>query len=377
MGEVDARELGARIRAARERAGLKQGELGQVVDLDRTAVNKIEGGLRKVTALELSEIAIALGVRMSSFFADPVPAIVSHRAAAGVQVADSNVDRHLSRLADDVEFLASLCPEELGLNNSEELRRTLPQTRLASTTDAEQLASNVRGLVGLDPDQPVLDIVDRAASIGLLVFSADMGPDTPDAGTILLRQGGVGLVNSHSKLGRRRLAAAHELGHYLAQDDYTVDWRIAGQSGTTEARLDRFARAFLLPSAAIAATWASYAKAHELREAAVLAGSEFRVDMATLARRLLELSAVSEVEADAIRNVTTTQTDIVEFGLVVPLDLSGTSLPRPFQKAVLRAFRDERISRERALELLQDTFRDDDLPSLRPRRDDEIWKFVS
>lgn len=377
MGEVDSRTLGIRIREARERAGLKQGELATVVDLDRTAVNKIEAGARKVTALELSDIARALGVRMSSFFAEPVPAIVSHRSSQGLDTADSNVDRLLANLAADVEFVGSLAPEELGLSDLDARVSGIPFPHPSSMSDADQLALKTRELLGLDAVQPVYDVVARAETLGLLVFSADLGVDAADAGTILLRQGGVSLVNSHNKIGRRRLAAAHELGHYLVADEYTIDWRVADQGGEMEARLDRFARAFLLPEAGVRAAWSRYVEVHDLREIAVLIGSKFRVDMTTLARRLQELNLVGGDDAAAIRKIATTQADIVEFGLHVPSDLEGTSLPVSFQKAVLRAFREEWISRERALDLLQDTFNDSDLPAVRARREDEIWKFVS
>lgn len=60
-GRGGREDAGARVREARELAGLTQGELASRVNLDRTAVNKIEGGIRKVTALELSDIATALG----------------------------------------------------------------------------------------------------------------------------------------------------------------------------------------------------------------------------------------------------------------------------------------------------------------------------
>ena len=63
-----------------------------------------------------------------------------------------------------------------------------------------------------------------------------------------MREGGVCLVNSHNKVGRRRLALAHELGHYLLQDEYTVDWRVTDGGVGLESRLDRFARALLLPA---------------------------------------------------------------------------------------------------------------------------------
>ena len=374
MAELDERALGARIREARERAALKQGELGALVGLERTAVNKIEGGVRKVTALELSDIASVLGVRMSSFLAGPVPALVSHRSSQGLDTADSKIDRLLASIAADVEFVHSLAAEELGLPADEGETLQRPST----LADADHLALQVRDLLGMDARSPLHDLVDRTASIGLLTFSRDLGVDTADAGTILLRHGAVSLVNSRNKVGRRRLALAHELGHYLVADEYTIDWRVTDlpSGGDIESRLDRFARALLLPEPGLTAAWDQH-RARDLRETAVVLASEFRVDMATLARRLEELSLVDRDGAFLIRGTTTTRADIVDLGLFVPMDLEGTSLPLPYQKAVLRAFRDEQISQERALELLHDTFAEDDLPSLRPRREDEIWNFVS
>jgi Zn-dependent peptidase ImmA (M78 family)/transcriptional regulator with XRE-family HTH domain len=373
MAEVDEKMLGVRVREARERSGLKQGELAQLVSLDRTAVNKIECGVRKVTALELSDIAAALGVSMSSFFSEPIPALISHRSAQGLDTADSKIDRLLANLAADVEFVDELAPGELALPGDDVVSLSPPRT----SSDADALAAATRAKLGLADTEPVYDLVGKAAAMGLLVFSADLGVDTADAGTILLRRGGVSLVNSHNKVGRRRLAAAHELGHYLIADEYTIDWRVADRpSSDIETRLDRFARSLLLPEPGMRAAWAQY-ESSELRDAAVLLASRFRVDMATLARRLEELGLVDGKGAALVRRVTTTRTDIVEFGLTVPVDLEGTSLPVSYQKAILRAFRDERVSQERALELLHNTFTEDDLPARRKRREDEIWKFVS
>jgi hypothetical protein len=132
----------------------------------------------------------------------------------------------------------------------------------------------------------------------------------------------------------------------------------------------------LLPEPGLKSAWAKQEE-RDLRETAVLVASEFRVDMATIARRLEELGLVDRDGAFLIRGTTTTRADIVESGLNVPRDLEGTSMPVPYQKGSSPGFRDEQISRERALELLHGTFAEDDLPSLRPRREDEIWNFVS
>ncbi|NEC63818.1 XRE family transcriptional regulator [Streptomyces sp. SID9727] len=380
MASIDARTLGERIRDARKRAGMSQEELGQAVGIERTAVNKVEGGVRRVTALELSDIAGALGVRMFTFFEEPVPALVSHRSSQGLDTVDSQVDALLANLAGEVEFVDSLGVQELGLDAAAAVAQAgiVPPS---TNSEAEALAAKARELMGLSVGEPISQLCERVAGVGLLAFSRNIGEDTADAGTILLRRGGVSLVNSYMKVGRRRLALAHELGHYLIADDYTVDWRVAAHSDCDvpmESRLDRFARALLLPGDAVGRGWQQKVRLHDERSAAILLASEFRVDMATLATRLKELGLADNETTGSVRKFRTNQADIVEMNLHVPLEeLDGTTVPRNFARAVLRLVRDERISRDRALDLLQGTFGETDLPRNRLRRPDEIWRFVS
>lgn len=373
MGDMDEKVLGNRVRESRERAGLSQGELATLIGVERTVVNKIENGLRRVTALELSDIASELKVRMATFFEEPVPALISHRSSQGLDTTDSSIDHLLARIAEDVEFIHELAPTALALPDEVETPLARPQ----SMAEADAMAHHVRTRLGLDEVEPVTDLVGQCASLGLMAFSRDLGVDTADAGTILLRRGAVSLINSHSRVGRRRLALAHELGHFVVADDYTIDWRVADQSGSDiESRLDRFARALLLPEVGLRDAWSRH-ESLGVRDRAVVAASEFRVDMSTLSRRLDELHMEPADVLKAIRQSKTTKADIIEMNLFVPADLDAVSLPVPFQKAVVRAVKDERISRERALELLWDTYSDDDLPESRIRREDELWKFVS
>ncbi|WP_229071028.1 helix-turn-helix domain-containing protein [Actinoplanes sp. DH11] len=380
MAEIDARTLGERIREARKRADLSQEELGREAGLDRTAVNKVESGVRKVTALELSDIAAALGVRMSVFFEEPTPALVAHRSSQGLDTADSQIDALLASFAHDVEFVASLGVEELGLDAADAVTHA-GITHPSTNAEAEALAGRARTLMGVGAQEPLRRLSECVSGVGLLAFSRDIGRDTADAGTVLLRRGGVCLVNSHMKVGRRRLALAHELGHYLVADDYTVDWRVADHSDRAvpmESRLDRFARALLLPEAAVTQLWQEKTTRFGERETAIVLASEFRVDMATLATRVKELSLADSEAVAAVRQYRTTKADIIELNLNVgPEELRQTTIPRPFARAVLRLLRDERISRERALELLQGTIDEADLPPVRDRRPDEIWNFVS
>lgn len=372
--------LGSRIRDLRKRASLSQEDLATALRLDRTVVNKIETGARKVTALELSEIAVALDTRMTSFFEEPTPALVAHRSSQGLDTVDSRIDSILAALAGDVEFLQDLGASEVEFSAVSDIEAaSIGQPQ--SNADADSLAVLARDLMQLDREAPIGVLADAVERVGLLAFSSDIGPDTADAGTILLRHGGVCLVNSHAKVGRRRLALAHELGHYLIADEYTVDWRVdnhSDQSVPLESRLDRFARALLLPSTSVLALWRECMESSDDRSAAVRVASAYRVDMATLARRLLELGEVDSEGAARIRLARTTRADIVEFNLHNPIEeLSATSVPRVYTLAVMRLVREERISRERALDLLKGTFSESDLPAVRERRADEIWNFVA
>ncbi|WP_172896473.1 helix-turn-helix domain-containing protein [Micromonospora echinofusca] len=380
MADIDAQTLGERIRDARKRADLSQEDLGRAVGLERTVVNKIEGGVRKVTALELADIAAAIGVRMSTFFEEPVPALVAHRSSQGLDTADSQIDALLAKFTNEVEFVASLGVDELGLDAADVVAQA-DITQPTTNAEAETLAVKARDLMAISAEEPIRQLSDCVANVGLLAFSRDVGKDTADAATILLPRGGVSLVNSHMKVGRRRLALAHELGHYLIADAYTVDWRVADHSTHAipmESRLDRFARALLLPTAVITRLWHEKVSRSGERSAAIHIASEFRVDMATLATRLKELGLADSETVALVRKCRTTQADIVEMNLYVPLEeMEGTTVPRPFARAVLRLVRDERISRERALDLLQGTFDEADLPSVRERRTDEIWNYVS
>lgn len=378
MVDVNESELGVRIRQARERAGLSQADLASSLGLDRTAVNKIESGVRRVSALELSDLADAVGVRMASFFAEPTPSLVAHRMTQDRDAIDSNIDKLLEQLATEVEFVDSLAGDQLGLQTSAGQLGTEPFQTPTSAADSERLAQDARRLAGLDGLEPVQDLAGLVGDLGLLAFAVDLGTDAADAATILLRAGGVSLVNSGRKPGRRRLALAHELGHYLVQDQYTVDWRVTSERGDSdiETRLDHFARAFLLPTEGLRQQWK--ANDHrELREIAVILGSHFRVDMSTLAARARETKLVGGDEANTIRSVKTTKSDFIEFGLHLTTEMDATSLPVRYQRAVLSLVRHERISRERALQLLRDTFTEADLPERRPRRSDEIWDFLA
>lgn len=364
-------EIGARVAEARLARGVTQAQLAAIIGMDRTVLAKIESGSRRVAAVELVAIARELGRRVEWFVEEAPPALASYRGALpGVPV--QAIDTELDALVRDTEFVVSRCPELVA-------GQPEPLAHPSTVAEAEELATTARRLLGLEPRQPAHDVSGLAATVGLLVFAVDLG-EGADAGTVLLRRGGVALVNGHWRVGRRRLAAAHELGHYLVADEFSLDWRVAAtEARGIESRLDHFARALLLPDEDLRERWPQWLTVPDetLRDAAVRAASHYGVDMATLARRLLDLDLVDRGTADNIRGVQTKQADIVEKNLVVRDELASVALPRPYEQAVLRLYRREVISTDRALGLLRGTFEEDSLPTLPPAPEAEMWEVTS
>jgi len=86
----------------------------------------------------------------------------------------------------------------------------------------EQLASYARQLMNVDSVAPIPHLADAALTGGVLIFSLDLGLNAPEAASAPADTWAVAVVNGSLKVGRRRLAAAHDLGHLLAGNGYRV-----------------------------------------------------------------------------------------------------------------------------------------------------------
>lgn len=363
----DGEHLGARVAAARREAGLTQEECASRIGMDRSALAKIETDRRGVSATELVRLAEALDMRVEWFFEDAPQAVLSRRHSGEPGAPSPTIDRFVERLAREVEFLERIGGIELA---------AIPEMAFPETAEqAETAAAEARARLGYDREEPAVGLGARVGALGLLAFSWELGEHGADGASVMLRQGAVAVVNGSRPTGRRRLTLVHELGHCLFGDAYTTDWRVAeAPVARREGRMDRFARALLLPAGVLASRWRGGDAA---RVDAVRLASEYRVDMATLARRLDELEIAAPQESARVRSIRTRRSDIVELELLVADELAPPQLPDAYARAVLDLYRREEISAARALGLLLDTWDEDDLPDLPRLPADAVWSFVS
>jgi len=109
---TDRKELGAKLREAREYLGLSQDEVAKAVGMTRSAISLIESGQRGTDALELKKLAelyqrpVVDFTGATDLIDAPMPETVQHLARAAAKLTES--DRaELLRFA---EFLNARSP---------------------------------------------------------------------------------------------------------------------------------------------------------------------------------------------------------------------------------------------------------------------------
>src|SRR5687768_2246658 len=108
----DRKQLGSRLRDAREYLGLSQDEVAQAIGLSRAAISLIENGQRKVEALELTRLATLYRRPVAEFTGElevgGQPEVVKYLARAAAKLNEADQEE-LVRFA---EFLSSKRPSK-------------------------------------------------------------------------------------------------------------------------------------------------------------------------------------------------------------------------------------------------------------------------
>lgn len=345
-------ELGQRIAAARQAAGFTQADLASKVDLERTAVVKLEKGSRQVSTLELARIAEVLQRPIPWFLSRPSQHVVSRRNARGVE---KTADVLLELLVADVEQLVQmglLRPERFGGLGM----------RVESVEDAERAAGLIRARVG-DPAAPIVDLVAAAERVGLYAFVLELEANVEGSYVALEGGAGVALVQGRDPSGKRRFTLAHELGHHVFSDEYSEDW-VTGGKEESERLINAFAAHFLLPRKGVGARWRELGGETDPRNAAIHLGAEYGVSWSALCAQLENLGVVDGPRSEALRTPPTA-VDFLERGLELIGSPAPPAVPRGVKAAVASGYKRRRLGRERAVELLRGTVAKADLPELR------------
>ncbi len=244
-----ASTIASRIRTLRLALKMSQAELAEKASLDRTAISKIEGGIRNVSSGELTRLAAALGVGTISLLqdaqeSDPEAWLIenlpqSSRSALPIMA----ILREAATLRSLLRFDSPAGLQWLPFPS--------PRTYEEAIRHGQAAAELERKRIGLR-DAPIYDIVGLIENQCIAVLACPL--DTNVSG-ISIPSGELGpaiIINSSLDIQRFNFALCHEYGHFVLGDATDVHRSDSDNVRTLlEVRANVFAGAFLFPGSGL------------------------------------------------------------------------------------------------------------------------------
>jgi XRE family transcriptional regulator, fatty acid utilization regulator len=247
MGQPAA--IGERLRYARERMGLTQGQAKERSGVGESSLSDFENGKREPTLSQLAKLA-QVYQRPSSFFLQTEPIPTEEVRWRKKPSADAEgIEAQFLRLCGQYNNLEAWC----GQQPTAELVPARRPKGAIDRTFAEALAHRVRKDLGLG-EYPAFGFLEALEEqFGLKVFHLDFKPSGTAACTQHPTFGLAVLLNSNNPRWRRHFDFAHELFHLLTWDLLRpAATAVAGAWTESDEKLaDAFAASLLLPAESV------------------------------------------------------------------------------------------------------------------------------
>lgn len=365
----DWSRVGDRVRMARVASGMSQSELADVIRVDRSAVGRIEKGERRLSLLEAAAMADQLAVDLSMLLGEMGAAATSYRRSPAEGSARERQRARaaivLEQHAGDTAWLVE--HGHLAIGDSRHGRDPRPQARL-DVDGVERAARSARVHAGLGPTEPVGPLTDLGEALGIFLISVD---DDIEGASVDAGSWSVAVVSSRLQPGRRRMTAAHEIGHQVMGDEYSVDLGVSASTDERERAIDRFAAELLLPGEVVSARLSAASDDAAVADGLVHLAAMYRVSWRAAVQRAVDAGAVPPAQGTRLANQSPTRGDLIRvFGREVPADLEPGSAGPRWIAAVLEAYVSGDLGQQRALRMLGGRFVREQLPQ---RPDDDLW----
>lgn len=365
---MDHVTLGQRVAQAREERGISQGKLGELVGLERTAVNRAESGDRKLTMTEMVAIAEALERPLGFFVNDPLPAVVNRRRDL-VNAPDDARHDTTQALDDEIELFASDALMLLEMGLLAPVKRDSDARTPQDHDAAEHLAITIRNRLGVG-DEPILSLGGACDQLGLYTYAAPLGANGPDGGCVEVTADAesiaVAVINGDLDSVRRRMTLAHELGHWLCGDAYD-----AMASGECEKMLFSFAIYFLAPRSGVTRVWLNH-RDWSNRDRALAVSARYHLSWSAAVSQLRNLDLIDWREHETLLDQEPRTGDYVHLKLTWAREPKSPYVSPSFAAACIEGYTSGRLTAARTVELLRGTMTLDDLPERPPRTLDDL-----
>lgn len=198
-------EIGARLRAAREAAGVSQQDLGEALGDAPTTISAFEKGRRRMKVEDLARACIVLGkepdffLRTESMRAAPVGMAMRAEVAA---LPQQDLRGALENFLDAVD------QDELAIGTLPDLSQLRPDAAAREVLD-------LAGVTG-----PAVQMQEICEALDVPLYHRSDFPDALSALVITINDGSYVIgVNERHHPNRRRFSEAHELGHAVLRHE--------------------------------------------------------------------------------------------------------------------------------------------------------------
>lgn len=248
LDDLNPKDVGERLRIAREAAKLTQAQAADGLGVARTTLVAVEAGQRRVrrdellTLAQLYRTSVNALLRTEAVHADLVPRFrrLAVSQSTAVEVA-AHLLNTLSRAEVELENL-------LGIKRVRNYPPERPILRGDVKVQAEQDAHELRQILGLGagPIQDMIGLLEL--QLGVRVYVRKLGGEISGLFAFDEATGACIMLNANHRRGRRALTAAHELAHLVTRQPAEVLDERKTEDSREERYAHAFARCFLMPA---------------------------------------------------------------------------------------------------------------------------------
>ena len=271
------RELGQRLKRAREAIGLTQKQVADSVALTRVAISQIESGRRAVNSFELLHLSRLYGRDMVSFFDENAHMQEAENALTVLfrthpELVQTPACREALQRAAEIfrEYLNLKALLDLDTEQNLPPVYAYPEPRNVweAIHKGERVAEAERSRLALGHD-PIRDMTELVESQGIPIIEINL--DDQISGLFIAHtETQLCIFVNREQLDRARarvaFTIAHEYGHILLDRDKVSASRISNERDLFEVRANAFAAAFLMPEEGVSQFLKTIGKGASSRE---------------------------------------------------------------------------------------------------------------
>ncbi len=268
---ISQKQLGQRLRVAREASSFTQEQVADHLGLPRSAIAQIELGKRSVSSLELNKLARLYGRDIRDFlsgdFQEEGPLVALFRADEELAQQEETIDslRQCLQIGSELTNLERLVGLDRELSSVVRYNFPAPKSRYDAIRHGVSVAKQERQRIGIG-SAPIGDIAEYLEKQGVRTAVVDL-PDAVSGLTLFVPNiGAFVAVNRKEPVVRRTFSFAHEYAHVLTdRDSKGMISRGSERTDLLEVRANSFAASFLMPEAGVRSFFAHVGKGRESR----------------------------------------------------------------------------------------------------------------